>query len=63
MVNIDKGLIEVDHISCPGAGLSCQLKFHTALWTATKVSIVEHQSSQRRLALYPEEAGTVSRGG
>ncbi|XP_032906424.1 leucine-rich repeat serine/threonine-protein kinase 1 [Amblyraja radiata] len=36
VVNIDKGLIEVDHISCPGAGLSCQLKLHTALWTATK---------------------------
>ncbi|XP_059808596.1 leucine-rich repeat serine/threonine-protein kinase 1 isoform X2 [Hypanus sabinus] len=36
VVNIDKGLIEVDHISCPGVGLSCQVKLQTALWTATK---------------------------
>ncbi|XP_060709344.1 leucine-rich repeat serine/threonine-protein kinase 1 isoform X1 [Hemiscyllium ocellatum] len=35
VVNIDKGLIEVDHISCPGIRLSCQLKLQSALWTAT----------------------------
>ncbi|XP_078386621.1 leucine-rich repeat serine/threonine-protein kinase 1 [Cetorhinus maximus] len=36
VVNIDKGLIEVDHISCPGVRLSCQLKLQSALWTATE---------------------------
>ncbi|XP_078283417.1 leucine-rich repeat serine/threonine-protein kinase 1 [Rhinoraja longicauda] len=36
VVNIDKGVMEVDHISCPGVGLSSQLKLHTTLWTATK---------------------------
>ncbi|XP_067873774.1 leucine-rich repeat serine/threonine-protein kinase 1 isoform X2 [Heterodontus francisci] len=36
VVNIDKGLIEVDHISCPGVRLSSQLKLQTALWTATE---------------------------
>ncbi|XP_051896567.1 leucine-rich repeat serine/threonine-protein kinase 1 isoform X2 [Pristis pectinata] len=36
VVNIDKGLIEVNHISCPGVGISCQLKLQTALWAATK---------------------------
>uniref|UniRef100_UPI00398E8825 leucine-rich repeat serine/threonine-protein kinase 1 n=1 Tax=Pristiophorus japonicus TaxID=55135 RepID=UPI00398E8825 len=36
VVNIDKGLIEVNHISCPGIRLSCQLKLQTALWTATE---------------------------
>ncbi|XP_067827754.1 leucine-rich repeat serine/threonine-protein kinase 1 [Heptranchias perlo] len=36
VVNMDKGLIEVDHISCPGIRLSCQLKLQNALWTATE---------------------------
>uniref|UniRef100_A0A4W3H6W8 non-specific serine/threonine protein kinase n=1 Tax=Callorhinchus milii TaxID=7868 RepID=A0A4W3H6W8_CALMI len=36
VVNIEKGLIEVDRISCPGIRLSCQLKLQTALWIATE---------------------------
>ncbi|XP_069767547.1 leucine-rich repeat serine/threonine-protein kinase 1 isoform X4 [Narcine bancroftii] len=36
VVNVNKGQIEVDHISCPGIGLSCQLRLQTSLWTATK---------------------------
>ncbi|XP_072324910.1 leucine-rich repeat serine/threonine-protein kinase 1 [Scyliorhinus torazame] len=36
VVNIDKGLIEVDHINCPGIRLCCQLKLQSALWTATE---------------------------
>ncbi|XP_034640793.1 leucine-rich repeat serine/threonine-protein kinase 1 [Trachemys scripta elegans] len=36
VVNTEKGLIEVERMSCPGMKLCCQLKVQSALWTATE---------------------------
>ncbi|XP_074090335.1 leucine-rich repeat serine/threonine-protein kinase 1 isoform X3 [Macrotis lagotis] len=36
VVNTEKGLIEVQRMSCLGMKLSCQLKIQSALWTATE---------------------------
>ncbi|KYO21001.1 leucine-rich repeat serine/threonine-protein kinase 1 isoform B [Alligator mississippiensis] len=36
VVNTEKGLIEVERMSCPGMKLCCQLKVQRALWTATE---------------------------
>lgn len=38
MVNTEKGLLEVQRVSCAGMKLSCQLKVQSSLWTATEVS-------------------------
>ena len=39
VVNPEKGVIEVERMSCPGMKLCCQLKFQNALWAATEVSV------------------------
>lgn len=39
VVNLEKGVIEVERMSCPGMKLCCQLKFQNALWAATEVSV------------------------
>lgn len=39
VVNPEKGVIEVERMSCPGMRLCCQLKFQNALWAATEVSM------------------------
>uniref|UniRef100_A0A8B9NVW3 non-specific serine/threonine protein kinase n=1 Tax=Apteryx owenii TaxID=8824 RepID=A0A8B9NVW3_APTOW len=36
VVNPEKGVIEVERMSCPGMKLCCQLKFQNALWAATE---------------------------
>ncbi|KAJ1069628.1 hypothetical protein K5549_006212 [Capra hircus] len=36
VVNTEKGLLEVQHMSCAGMKLSCQLKIQNSLWTATE---------------------------
>ncbi|KAJ8247618.1 hypothetical protein GJAV_G00248350 [Gymnothorax javanicus] len=36
VVNVDKGLVEVKRMTCPGPKLSCQLKFENSLWIATE---------------------------
>ncbi|KAG8516285.1 Leucine-rich repeat serine/threonine-protein kinase 1 [Galemys pyrenaicus] len=36
VVNTEKGLLEVQHMSCAGMKLSCQLKVQSSLWTATE---------------------------
>uniref|UniRef100_A0A8D0XNR2 Leucine-rich repeat serine/threonine-protein kinase 1 n=1 Tax=Sus scrofa TaxID=9823 RepID=A0A8D0XNR2_PIG len=36
VVNTEKGLLEVQHMSCAGMKLSCQLKVQNSLWTATE---------------------------
>ncbi|XP_012588205.1 PREDICTED: leucine-rich repeat serine/threonine-protein kinase 1 isoform X2 [Condylura cristata] len=36
VVNTEKGLLEVQHMSCAGMKLSCQLKIQSSLWTATE---------------------------
>lgn len=36
VVNTEKGLLEVERMSCAGMKLSCQLKVQSALWTATE---------------------------
>ncbi|XP_053437826.1 leucine-rich repeat serine/threonine-protein kinase 1 isoform X2 [Nycticebus coucang] len=36
VVNTEKGLLEVQRMSCPGMKLSCQLKVQSSLWTATE---------------------------
>uniref|UniRef100_A0A8C8SSW1 non-specific serine/threonine protein kinase n=1 Tax=Pelusios castaneus TaxID=367368 RepID=A0A8C8SSW1_9SAUR len=36
VVNTEKGLLEVERMSCPGMKLCCQLKVQSALWTATE---------------------------
>lgn len=51
MVNLEKGVMEVQRMSCPGMKLCCQLKFQNALWAATEVSI----------ACAPLERGLVRR--
>lgn len=38
VVNLEKGVMEVQRMSCPGMKLCCQLKFQNALWAATEVS-------------------------
>lgn len=38
VVNTEKGLLEVQHMSCAGMKLSCQLKVQNSLWTATEVT-------------------------
>lgn len=38
MVNAEKGLLEVQRVSCAGMKLSCQLKVQNSLWTATEVT-------------------------
>lgn len=38
VANVEKGLLEVQRMSCAGMALSCQLKVHGCLWTATEVS-------------------------
>lgn len=38
VVNTEKGLLEVQHMSCAGMKLSCQLKIQNSLWTATEVT-------------------------
>lgn len=40
VVNPEKGVIEVERMSCPGMKLCCQLKFQNALWAATEVNVV-----------------------
>lgn len=39
VVNPEKGVIEVERMSCPGMKLCCQLKFQNALWAATEVRL------------------------
>ncbi|XP_064192700.1 leucine-rich repeat serine/threonine-protein kinase 1 isoform X1 [Anguilla rostrata] len=36
VVNIEKGLVEVRRMACPGPKLSCQMKVESSLWTATE---------------------------
>ncbi|XP_029431041.1 leucine-rich repeat serine/threonine-protein kinase 1 isoform X2 [Rhinatrema bivittatum] len=36
VVNTEKGLVEVQRMSCPGIKVCCQLKIHNTLWTATE---------------------------
>ncbi|XP_075414060.1 leucine-rich repeat serine/threonine-protein kinase 1 isoform X1 [Tenrec ecaudatus] len=36
VVNTEKGLLEVQRMSCMGMKLSCQLKFQSSLWIATE---------------------------
>ncbi|MBN3288139.1 LRRK1 kinase, partial [Polyodon spathula] len=36
VVNIEKGLVEVQRMACRGMKLSCQLKIENVLWTATE---------------------------
>ncbi|XP_058851313.1 leucine-rich repeat serine/threonine-protein kinase 1-like isoform X3 [Acipenser ruthenus] len=36
VVNIEKGLVEVQRMACGGMKLSCQLKIENTLWTATE---------------------------
>ncbi|XP_023384783.1 leucine-rich repeat serine/threonine-protein kinase 1 [Pteropus vampyrus] len=36
VANTEKGLLEVQRMSCAGMKLSCQLKVHSCLWTATE---------------------------
>ncbi|MGH0161716.1 UNVERIFIED_CONTAM: hypothetical protein FKN15_041666 [Acipenser sinensis] len=36
VVNIEKGLVEVQRMACVGMKLSCQLKIENTLWTATE---------------------------
>ncbi|KAM6202380.1 leucine-rich repeat serine/threonine-protein kinase 1 [Rhynchocyon petersi] len=36
VVNTEKGLLEVQKLSCAGMRLSCQLKVQSSLWTATE---------------------------
>ncbi|NXL26560.1 LRRK1 kinase, partial [Setophaga kirtlandii] len=36
VVNLEKGVMEVQRMSCPGMKLCCQLKFQNALWAATE---------------------------
>ncbi|NWV36007.1 LRRK1 kinase, partial [Grantiella picta] len=36
VVNLEKGVLEVQRMSCPGMKLCCQLKFQNALWAATE---------------------------
>ncbi|XP_012867565.1 PREDICTED: leucine-rich repeat serine/threonine-protein kinase 1 isoform X1 [Dipodomys ordii] len=36
VVNTEKGLLEVQRMTCPGMKLSCQLKVQNTLWTATE---------------------------
>uniref|UniRef100_A0A8C9EUR0 non-specific serine/threonine protein kinase n=1 Tax=Pavo cristatus TaxID=9049 RepID=A0A8C9EUR0_PAVCR len=46
VVNPEKGVIEVERMSCPGMKLCCQLKFQNALWAATedqKISVYRLQ--------------------
>lgn len=38
MVNTEKGLLEVQRMTCAGMKLSCQLKVQNWLWTATEVT-------------------------
>lgn len=46
VVNTEKGLMEVQRMSCAGMKLSCQLKVQNSLWTATEVT-TSMQGSQR----------------
>lgn len=39
VVNTEKGLMEVQRMSCAGMKLSCQLKVQNSLWTATEVTV------------------------
>nr|XP_028561642.1 leucine-rich repeat serine/threonine-protein kinase 1 isoform X1 [Podarcis muralis]XP_028561643.1 leucine-rich repeat serine/threonine-protein kinase 1 isoform X1 [Podarcis muralis] len=36
VVNVEKGLVEVARMSCPGMKLCCQMKVQSYLWTATE---------------------------
>ena len=36
MVNTEKGLLEVQRMTCPGMKLSCQLKVQSSVWIATE---------------------------
>lgn len=47
MVNTEKGLMEVQRMSCAGMKLSCQLKVQNSLWTATEVN------APRRALIHP----------
>lgn len=38
MVNTEKGLLEVQRMTCPGMKLSCQLKVQSSVWIATEVT-------------------------
>lgn len=38
MVNTEKGLLEVQRMTCPGMKLSCQLKVQSSVWLATEVT-------------------------
>lgn len=57
MANVEKGLLEVQRMSCAGMTLSCQLKVHSCLWTATEVSTQHAGLSPRRAA--PQNAGNL----
>lgn len=51
MVNTEKGLMEVQRMSCAGMKLSCQLKVQNSLWTATEVTASmqgSHRGGQHR---------------
>lgn len=51
MVNTEKGLMEVQRMSCAGMKLSCQLKVQNSLWTATEVRAPKqgsHRAGQHR---------------
>lgn len=50
VANVEKGLLEVQRMSCAGMKLSCQLKIHSCLWTATEVSAQRAGQSPRRAA-------------
>lgn len=56
MVNTEKGILEVQRVSCAGMKLSCQLKVQNSLWTATEVTI-------HRAGLSSRPAGSTGVGG
>lgn len=57
MVNTEKGLLEVQRMTCPGMKLSCQLKVQSSVWIATEVTASLQGPCQGE-----RERGTVPRG-
>lgn len=59
VVNTEKGLLEVQRMSCAGMKLSCQLKVQSSLWTATEVTTLPtHPHTLRRVLFVASRAGS-----
>ncbi|XP_006872218.1 PREDICTED: leucine-rich repeat serine/threonine-protein kinase 1 [Chrysochloris asiatica] len=59
VVNTEKGLLEVQRMSCAGMRLSCQLKVQSSLWTATENSyLVLAGLADGLVAVFPVARGT-----